>query len=263
MKVYLFRHLQVLFDTLGRMIRSPLPNLIAIMVLAIAITLPLLLFTFADSLDVAGKQWQGKPTISLFLKKESGDVDSMSLQLAERLLTQNEVIQDIQYISPSEALLEFKQSSEYLGMLDGLADNPLPPLLIVHPKDGVQEAMMEQLASSLSNVPEVDSISYDGEWVKRLDALIQVAKQVLLVLAVLMGLGMALIIGNTARIEILGRKDEISILDQIGATRAFIRRPFLYFGVMQGVSGALLALTITNILNERVNPTQFKVKLAS
>ncbi|NKB75977.1 MAG: FtsX-like permease family protein [Gammaproteobacteria bacterium] len=245
MKVYFLRHLQVLFDTLGRMIRSPLPTFMAIMVLSIAITLPLLLFKIAESLDSVETRWQGKPQISLFLTLSGPDVDNRSREFGQELLGFHG-ISDIEYISPIEALTEFKRTSEFGPILDRLPENPLPPLLVVFPNESLTNGVVEQMATQLSLRPEVDTVSYDGEWIQRFSGIITVFKQVLYVLAVLMGLGIVLIVSNTAHLEILSRRDEIEIVDQIGGTRMFIRRPFLYFGALQGVFGALLALILTN-----------------
>ena len=238
--------MQVLFDTLGRMIRSPLPSFIAVMVLAIAIALPLLLFSFVDSLDGVEDRWEGAPSISLFLKLSDGDTDDSTMAFANELAA-IPGIERIEYISPSEALLELRQKSEFAGVLNGLSKNPLPPLLVVYPDSSLGDEALGHLVSSLGNRPEIDTMSYDQQWVLRLTALTLVFEQILAVLAILMGAGIVLIVSNTARIEILSRKDEIAILDQIGATHGFIRRPFLYFGALQGVFGAIFALIITNI----------------
>lgn len=246
MKVYFFRHLQVLFDTLGRMIRSPLPTFMAVMVLSIAITLPLLLFKIAESMDSVSNQWQGTPQISLFLTFSGVDIDSQSQSFGRELLG-FESISDIEYISPLEALVDFKRTSGFGSILDGLPENPLPPLLIVFPDESLTEGALDALVNQLSERPEVDTISYDRDWIQRFSGLIKVFKQMLYVLAILMGLGIVLIISNTAHLEILSRRDEIEIVDQIGGTRTFIRRPFLYFGMLQGVLGALFALVLTNI----------------
>ena len=204
MKVYFFRHLQVLFDTLGRMIRSPLPTFMAVMLLSIAIALPLLLFKIAESLDSVGNRWQGKPQISLFLSLSGENVDIRAQGLGRELLDLAEIA-EVEYISPIEALVEFKRTSGFGSILDDMPENPLPPVLVVFPNESLENERLDGLVEALSLRSEVDAISYDRHWIQRFAGLVDVFKRVLYVLAILMGLGIVLIISNTAHLEILGR----------------------------------------------------------
>lgn len=248
---YLIRHLQVLFGTCGRMCKAPLPTLMTLIMLGIAIALPLMLYKIVDSLAEVAAQWRERPRISLFLNLadanlNSQQIDEYAIEFARRLL-QIPAIDDIEYISPSAALTEFKRVSGFGAALEHLPENPLPPLLVVYPHPTQEFAYLQQLFAQLSAMAEVDSASLDQAWVQRLTAILALFERGVLMLSLLMAVGVMLIIGNTVRLGVVNRSDEIEIIDQLGGTRAFIRRPFLYLGVLQGMFGALCAAVIGNL----------------
>jgi cell division transport system permease protein len=249
MKTLVLRHLQVLFDTLGRMAQNPLPTSMTIAVLGIAIALPLMLFKISESIGHISGQWQGNPRITIFLQfPESNDATSIDVAALDfgRELLRNPGIRDIEYTSPEQALQEFRQSSGLGGMLDDLRENPLPPMLTVFPEVDLDNKQVEALIVRLSEHPEVHTISYDQLWLERLTAIIGLLRHAVMVLSILMAIGVILIISNTVRLGIVNRSEEIEIIDQIGGTSAFIQRPFLYYGVLQGIAGALAAILIAN-----------------
>lgn len=247
MTIYLLRHLQVLFDTLGRLARAPLPSLITIAVLAVAIALPVLLYKISLSLQQAVGDWRGDYPITLFLQADS---EAEAIEFGQRLL-QIPTIRDVAYISKQEALTEFKTLSGFGDLLDGLTENPLPALLIVYPQPNLATAnasdALPALIAQLQAMPAVDMLNYDGDWRARLSAIIALCERVVLLLAGFMATGVVLIISNTVRLGVLSRADEIHVIEQIGGTAAFIRRPFLYAGVIHALLGGLLALVFANI----------------
>jgi len=246
MKIYFFYHIQVLLNTLSKMIRMPLTTSSAGLILGIALTLPLLLFQVISSAEKIGVNWQNGLKLSIILTLEGQNIDSRVVALAETLF-ENPSISDIEYISSIEALVEFKRISGFGDILNSLPKNPLPPMLTIYPKSDLPAPKIERLVENLSTLPEVEKVIYDQIWIQRLSGLILLMQRALLLVSLLMGTGIILIISNTIRLGIFNRKDEIAIFDQIGATHSFIRRPFLYFGVLHGVVGALFALIITNI----------------
>jgi cell division transport system permease protein len=249
MKTLVLRHLQVLFDTLGRMAQNPLPTSMTIAVLGVAIALPLMLFKISESIGHVSGQWQGKPRITIFLQLPNSNgatlSDEAALSFGQQLL-RNPGIRDIEYTSPEQAFQEFRQSSGLGEMLDDLRENPLPPMLTVFPEVDLDSEQVEELIGRLSDNPEVHTISYDQLWLERLTAIIGLLRHAVMVLSILMATGVILIISNTVRLGIVNRSEEIEIIDQIGGTGAFIRRPFLYYGVLQGIAGALAAILIAN-----------------
>jgi len=246
LKVWLVRHLQVLFETLGRLWQTPVASLMTTLVIAIAIALPLVLYQIVLSVDRLSAGWQGAPQISVFLKAETAEGAVDPLEAGQTLL-QNPKVEDVQYISPEEGLLAFSEISGFQSAIEALPENPLPPLLVVFPATGNDNVASNELASQLAELPFVDTAVYDQQWLYRLTAMVNVVKRAVIVLALLMGAGILLVISNTVRLGITNRASEIEIIDQVGGTKSFIRRPFLYIGAIQCLFGALLAWLITSL----------------
>ncbi len=246
LKVWLVRHLQVLFETLGRLWQTPVASLMTTLVIAIAIALPLVLYQIVLSVDRLSAGWQGAPQISVFLKIETSEGAVDPLEAGQTLL-QNPKVEDVQYISPEEGLSTFSEMSGFQSAIEALPENPLPPLLVVFPATGNDNTASSELADQLSELPFVDTAVYDQQWLHRLTAMVNVVKRAVIVLALLMGAGILLVISNTVRLGITNRAGEIEIIDQVGGTKSFIRRPFLYIGAIQCLFGALLAWLITSL----------------
>ncbi len=238
---YFLRHGQVLLGTIGKMVRNPVPQLFTILVIAIAIALPAVLYMAVSNLSYIGEEWDGRVQISVFLKQEM--TSNEAIEFGEALLMRP-VIDDIEFISPDEAMHSFQASSGFGDLLDQLDDNPIPPLLVVFPDVAVNASEIEQLTDSLRKLPEVDNASFDQLWLQRLQSILKLIRYIIIILACMMSLGVLLIVSNTVRLSISERKREVEIIDQIGGTHAFIRRPFLYLGMLQSVSGCLLAILL-------------------
>lgn len=242
---YLLRHVQVLLATLGQFIRSPLPTLLTAAVLGIALALPMGLFVLVDNLTQATAHWHEQPQISLFLRSgvDSGIARQMAADIRER-----DDVADVNFLSAEAALDDFKKHSGFGLALDALTDNPLPSVLIVVPGSQTRDpAAISRLAAELSDLPRVDVAQLDLEWVQRLYAVLALAKRSIAVLAVVLGLGVVLIISNTTRLAVLNRREEIEVIDRIGGTAAFVRRPFLYAGFLHGVLGAIFAWVVVGV----------------
>jgi cell division transport system permease protein len=125
-----------------------------------------------------------------------------------------------------------------LGVLD---ENPLPYVLQVQPRPGLDAAAVGRLVADLHAEPSVDAVQDAGQWRQRLDALLGVGNRVILVLALILALAALLVVGNTVRVDIASRAEEIGVLLLIGASRAFVRRPYLYAGLWYGLFGGALA----------------------
>src|SRR5205814_5622132 len=151
-------------------------------------------------------------------------------------------------ITADQAMEEFRKYSGFGTALDALKDNPLPHVLHVQPRaDAQSAAAVESLRRYFTAWPEVDLVQVDTEWVMRFNAIIEVLRRLLLIAAALLGLGVLAVIGNTIRLEIQGRRAEIEVTKLVGGSNSFVRRPFLYTGVLYGVGGALLAWGIVAI----------------
>lgn len=244
LKGYLERHLQVLIHALGRLSRNPLSTLMTTAVIGIALALPAGLYLVVDHVRDLGGQWRETTRISLFLKQ--GLADEEARRLAERLAGEAEV-EGTEYVSPAQALEEFREFSGFGEVLDALDGNPLPGLITVQPASSLPPEAIQSLLERLRALPEVDIAQLDMEWVRRLHSLVDLVQRGILVIAILLALAVLLIVGNTLRLDIESRREEIVITKLIGATDGFIRRPFLYTGFWYGLGGALVALLLVNL----------------
>ena len=238
-KNYFLRHMQVMFYSIGQLSRTPFSSLMTSAVIGIALALPSAFFTLLDNVQTLSLGWDGNAQISLFMKYNVSNSDAQ--KLATKLRMRQEV-KLTRFISREQALEEFRTHSGFGDVLDVLEKNPLPAVIVVVPATTLDTPdQIETLLTSLKNIPEVDLAQLDLEWVKRLHALLETAQRGITILAVLLGLSVLLVVGNTIRLGIENRRDEIVITKLIGATNRFIRRPFLYTGIWYGLIGGLLA----------------------
>lgn len=243
--IWLMRHLQVALASLGRLVRSPLSTLMTTLVIGIALALPTGLYLLLGNVETLSGSWDGGTSISLFLKQETND--NQAQQLASRLQSDPAIAQ-VKLISRTEALEEFRQLSGFAGVLDNLDENPLPALVIVEPAAQHTEPVpAEALLARLSQLSDVEFAQLDLQWVRRFHAITEIARRGVIILASLLGLSVLLIVGNTIRLEIQNRHAEIEITKLIGATNAFIRRPFLYNGAWYGLFGGIFAWLMVSI----------------
>ena len=245
MRNYFLRHAQVFFYSLGQLARAPLASLMTITVIGITLALPAGLYVLFDNLQRASHGWDAGVQISLFLKQSTSE--PAASELADRIRRMPEVA-TVQYISREAALAEFKRLSGFGEALDAIGSNPLPPVLVVRPVSGMSDPdKAAALVQTLAQQPGVDLAQLDLEWIKRLNAMLDIAQRGVLLLAGLLALAVLLIIGNTIRLAILNRLTEIEVIKLIGGTDAFIRRPFLYSGLLQGLLGALTAWLLVGV----------------
>jgi len=227
-------------DAFARLWQTPLPTLMTLAVLAIALALPGFLYTGLKNLQQLSAGWEGEPRISLYLQQKLNDDDAD--RFSRTLLLWDELAA-VELTSKEQGLLEFRQLSGLGDVLDYLNSNPLPAVITVIPRD-ISLKNLPLLQARLQELPEVDEAVLDMEWLQRLNGFIGVAERVTFVLALLLMLTVLLVIGNTVRLSIESRRDEIVVSKLVGATDAWVRRPFLYTGAWYGVLGALLAWVI-------------------
>jgi cell division transport system permease protein len=245
MKHWALRHAQVLFATLGQLARAPFATLLTVAVIGITLALPAGLYVGLDNIEAVSAGWGRGAQVSVFLKSSTSEQNATTL--AQRLRRQPGIIK-VDYISREAALAEFKRLSGFGDALDVLASNPLPPVLVVHPALAYSKAdPLRTLVGRLRDEPGVDLVQVDLEWVQRLQAILDLAQRAVVLLATLLALAVVLIIGNTTRLAVLNRRTEIEIIKLIGGTAAFIRRPFLYAGLLQGLAGAVSAWALLSL----------------
>lgn len=243
LRAWLVRHLQSFFFSLGLMARAPLSTLMTAAVLGIALALPAALYLALTNVAQLTGQWESGNKISAFLTPHQDDDDARAL--AGRLVKWQE-IERVSVITREAALAEFRSMSGFADVLESFEDNnPLPAVLSIEPAAKFSDpATMEALAASLQRLEEVDAARFDLQWLKRFDAIVEIFRRTVYLLAGLLALGVVLIVGNTIRLGIENRREEIEIARLFGATNAFIRRPFLYGGMLYGGGGGCLAWAI-------------------
>jgi len=241
-QTYLLRHLQVFFYSLGQLTRSPFSLFMTSAVIGIALALPTGLHLVLKNMQTISGDLDSAVQISLFLKKST--TDSQARQLASQLRGMPQ-INNIQYISRKQALQEFKRLSGFGNALKALEKNPLPAVIVVQPSLSDSNANSTQrLVEQLQAKPYVDIAQLDMQWIKRLYSIMDIIRRGVVILAGLLALAVLLVIGNTIRLAIQNRRDEIVIIKLIGGTDRFIRRPFLYTGFWYGLFGGLIALLL-------------------
>lgn len=231
-------HLRVLFFSLGKIGRAPLGAALTALVIGIALALPAGLHVLTRNLAAVGYSWQESLQISLFLKDSVAREQGATLA---RELQAEPAIARALYISREQALNEFRAQSGFGEALELLKDNPLPAVIAVTPDRALDKRSVQALLARLEAMPEVDMARMDQQWLERLYAILAIGERAVGIIALLLGLAVMIIIGNTIRLDIEARREEIEVMKLIGAPNSFIRRPFLYAGFWFGLAGGLLA----------------------
>lgn len=244
-KNYLLRHAQVFFYSLGQLTRTPVATFLTVAVIGITLALPASLYVAIENVQRLASGWEDNGQISLFLKQ---DVTGAAIEKLADKIRRLPAVSWVDYVSREAALTEFKRLSGFGEALNALDRNPLPAVLVVHPAaTHAHPDKLQALLKDLRRFNEVDIAQIDLDWVRRLHAMLELARQGVLILAAGLAVAVLLIIGNTIRLAVLNRRDEIEITKLIGGTNAFIRRPFLYTGTLQGLLGALLAWLLVGL----------------
>ncbi len=241
-QAYFARHAQTLVGSLGRMVNQPFATLMTMGVVAVALALPLFLNLFLTNVRSATGNWNDAFDLSVYMDKRAGAVRTASVA---KQLRQRGDVAAVRVITADQALAEFRNDSGFGKALDALSDNPLPDTLIVTPTPAASTPQgTAALKGAIAAMPDVQSVQLDTEWVKRLHAMLEIVRRVVLLTGGLLGAGVVLIVGNTIRLDILNRRTEIEVMKLVGASDGFARRPFLYSGIWYGLGGGLMALTL-------------------
>jgi cell division transport system permease protein len=226
-----------LLQALRRLGKKPVATLLSALVIAIALTLPALGYVLVDNVASLARGISGKAEISVFLKN---DIVIDRAHAIEASLRANPQVAALRFVPRDEALKQLAARGGFADVTDALADNPLPDAFIIEPRDE-SPAGFDALRKEIGSIPEVAQIQLDSEWVERLQAIVALARSITLILASLLGTALIIVTFNTIRLQILTQRHEISVKLLLGATRNYVRRPFLYFGLLQGLLGGILA----------------------
>jgi cell division transport system permease protein len=242
---YFARHAQVLVGSLGRIVHQPFATLMTMGVIAVALALPLFLSLLLQNARVATGNWNEAYDLSVYMDKKAGPGRVQSL--AKQLKARGDVAA-VRIITADQALAAFRNDSGFGKALDVLSDNPLPDTLVVTPTLTASTPQgTETLKTVIGALSDVQTVQIDTEWVKRLHAMLDLLRRVVLLTGGLLGVGIVLIVSNTIRLDILNRRAEIEVMKLVGASDGFARRPFLYSGIWYGLGGGLLALILVAI----------------
>jgi len=234
------QHQATAVDSLLRLINEPVGSLLTSVVIGIALALPLCVFLLLQNLQQLGASLQTDSAITLYMDRAS---DSAQLEVLASQLQQRADIEAVRLVTPEAALAEFEAESGFADVLNGLDDNPLPPVLLVTPATSTA-AEVTALRDELAGQSGVDEAQIDLEWLQRLNAVVSFALRLTYLLALLLGLGVLLVIGNTVRMTIENRRAEIVVVKLVGGTDAWVSRPFLYTGFWYGMAGGMVALAL-------------------
>ena len=244
-EAYFARHAQTLVGSLGRIVNQPFATLMTMGVVAVALALPLLLSLFLSNLSAATGNWNDAFDLSVYMNKKASAARAASVA---KQLRQRGDVATVRVVTADQALAQFRNDSGFGKALDALSDNPLPDTLIVTPTLPASTPQgTDALKQAIATIADVQAVQIDTEWVKRLHAMLDILRRVVLLTAGILGAGVVLIVGNTIRLDILNRRQEIEVMKLVGASDGFARRPFLYSGIWYGLGGGLIALILVAV----------------
>lgn len=224
-------------DALRRLGGQFVAAFLNLLVIGIALSLPLAMYVVLGNVSAFSRQAAADPQLTLFLQP---DADATAARSIESRLKGHAAIGRYQFVTKAMALEDLKKAAGLSGIVEELGRNPLPDAFVVTGRPDGAEAL-EALRSEAAKWPGVDHAQLDTLWARQVEAVIRGGRMVVVILGTLLGVALVAITFNTIRLQILGRKEEIEVSKLIGATNAFIRRPFLYLGTLQGLIGACIA----------------------
>jgi cell division transport system permease protein len=237
MRAWLWQHRDALATTIARLARTPVATLLNLGVIAAALALPVGLYVTLDNLREFARSLASDPQLSVFLALDAGKAEVAKTRAR---LVQHPGVREARFVPRDQALKELKASTGLGDVVDSLPQNPLPDAFVVLPRERSPEAL-EKLRDDIAGWPGIMHVQLDTAWARRLEAGLKVARLAVGLLATLFAFALVAVTFNTIRLQILTRREEIEVSKLIGATDAFIRRPFLYFGALQGLAGGLAA----------------------
>lgn len=240
---WLRRHASTAVGSLGRLSRQPFSSLMIVLVIAVTLALPAAISVLVKNAQAVSGGWDNALDFSVYLTSTTSVEQAENLR---SLLTQRADVESVTLVTAQDALQEFKQQSGFGNALDQLGENPLPHTLIVRPSASNTSASIVLLQEEVGNLPEAELVQVDTEWVLRFHAILDIVQQAIALGAALLGIAIIVVIGNTIRLDIENRRDEIEVTKLIGASNAFVRRPFLWTGFWYGLLGGAVAIALVH-----------------
>ena len=238
MIAWLRQHRQALASAFARFPKTA--GLLSALVIGVALSLPAGGYALLEGLRGLGARVTLEPQISLFLRPEAQRAEAEAIGAA---LKADARIAHARFVPREEALRDLKAVQGLSEVISALGRNPLPDAYVIQANDSTA-AGLDALAADLGKLPAVAHVQADAAWARRLAALAGILRSALWLVAAVLGVGLVAVTFNTIRLQILTQRDEIEVSKLIGATDAYIRRPFYYLGLMQGLAGGAVALAI-------------------
>ncbi|CAB0150678.1 Cell division protein FtsX [Pseudidiomarina piscicola] len=239
-------HAQQCIASLGELARYPFASLMTMAVLGLSLTLPATLYVIVKNTDSVGANWDQASEITLFLRQGLSQQEVQTFTKRTQLADE---VASVRLIDKAQGLADFRQRSGFGDALDTLTDNPLPDVVIVVPAESYRTpSAAEQLVTQLSEAREVEQARLDLGWLQRFQAIVNLVRDGFIALALLLCIAVVLIVGNTIRLNISSKRDEIMVMKLVGATDAYIQRPFLYTGIWYGLVGGIITWLATALL---------------
>ena len=237
--IWFSRHVSTAAGSLTRLLRQPFASLMIILVIAVTLAIPAALNLVVRSAVAVSSGWDNALDFSIYLKR---DVSENAARDLARIIDERADVDSVRLITADEALEEFERQSGFGDALDALPENPLPHTLVIRPAAANTTQSILLLQEELGNLPEADVVQADTEWVRRFHAILDIVRRAVVIGGSLLAVAIVVIIGNTIRLDIQNRREEIEVTKLIGASNGFVRRPFLWSGFWYGLTGGLLAL---------------------
>lgn len=242
MKGYISQHLAALYGAFRRLVAAPLSTILSLLVIGTALALPSAGWVVLDNSSTIAGNASGVQQISLFMTLDADKKDVAEIKSRLR----DAALGAWRFVAKDEALQHLKSSEGMAEIIESLPKNPLPDAFVVEPANTEPESL-EGLAKTFSAWPKVAHVQLDSAWVKRFNAFLQIGKLSVVMLAGLFAGALVVVTFNTIRLQILAHAAEIEVAKLIGATDAFVRRPFQYFGALQGALGGLFAALLVSM----------------
>lgn len=243
-RAWMRRHSYSFFSSLGVLLQHKAGTLMTVVVLAIAMFLPLGLYTTLANLEGMNLRQDEWSAVTVYFNP--GTTEPEIRRLAKEL-DENFKPEKISVISPDEGMADFREASGFGGSLELLEENPLPWVMQVSPQPGSTEEIesnVTRLTNFLQSVESVEVTQFDYKWLQRLGRMMELGKAAILVMILLFGLAVVVVVANTIRLDVASHAEEIEILALVGAGNAFVRQPFLYTGLWYGLMGGVLSLVL-------------------
>ena len=241
MKTWAGSHIQACARAWRRLAAQPASSLLSVLVIGVAISLPLGLYLLFTNISAAASRVNTDPSINVYMTLDASDADARELE--KRVRAAAGTAGSVKFVSKEAALAEMKRVTAFKDLMASLDGNPLPHAFSLRPAQA-DAALLSQLRTTLAGLPKVERVVMDFEWAEKLRRFATFAERLVFLIGVVLAMAVVFVTGNTIRLQVLTQREEIEVSRLIGATRRFVRRPFLYFGATQGLLAGSVAVCI-------------------